>query len=218
MLVTTMMLAVLLIAGGTLAWFTATAEPVVNEFEMGTLSIELIDEFEDATNVNPGDCYEKEVYVKNTGSKRAFVRIDMEMAFGHTGLSTEVVTYELGENWVEHDGYIYYTEMLAAEGGLTTNLFEFMSCEEGNGMEPQFFWKTCPICGKKYWPWIPHDCDDPEPPIEDPIPCGGHICFDGRGMGNEYQGAPFTITINAEAIQVTNGAALDEWEVDPSSL
>ncbi len=230
MLVTSMMLAVLLIAGGTFAWFTATAGPVVNEFEVGTLEIELVDEFCPPTNVNPGDCYEKVVYVENTGSKCAFVRVDMEMAFGHTGLPTDVVTYELGDKWVEHNGYFYYIEQLAAEGGRTTDLFAFMPCEEpcGEEMSTMFFGKiTCPICGEKYWPLLGHNCPGPDPdepdpdpdePDPDPIACGGHICFDGPSMGNEYQGAVFTITINAEAIQCSNGAALDEWGVDPTTL
>ena len=39
------------------------------------------------------------------------------------------------------------------------------------------------------------------------------ICFDGPSMDNTYQGAELDITINAEAIQATNGAIQAEWGV-----
>jgi predicted ribosomally synthesized peptide with SipW-like signal peptide len=179
MLGSAILLVVLLVAGGTFAWFTATTEEVTNSFTAGTLDIELIDEFEGALNVNPGDCYEKIVYVNNLGTKRAFVRIAKDMVFDNPQLDLGVVTYELGEGWVEHDGYFYYTEELAAKDGntidRTTDLFAM------NENETQ-------------------------------------ICFLGAEMGNDYQGAKLDINIKAEAIQVTNGAAADEWGIDPLTL
>ncbi len=170
MLGSAMLLVVILVAGGTLAWFTATADPVVNEFTAGTLEIELIDEFDGAPNVNPGDCYDKEVYVRNLGTKRAFIRIEKNIAF-EPELDLDVVEYELGAGWVEYNGYFYYTLEVAAEGGETGPLF-----------------------------------------------VDNQICFNGEGMDNDYQGAVLEITIAAEAIQVTNGAALAQWGIDPTTL
>ncbi|MGO1470528.1 MAG: TasA family protein, partial [Tissierella sp.] len=152
---------------GTFAWFTATSEEVVNEFTAGTVKINLVDNFEGAPNVNPGDCYEKEVYVENTGTKKALIRIKKDIAFAdESGLSLEPVIYELGENWEEHDGYFYYMKIVEKEG------------------------KTKPL-------------------FKD-----NKICFDGASMNDDYQGAKLDITIKAEAIQATNGAAAAEWEVD----
>ena len=37
-------------------------------------------------------------------------------------------------------------------------------------------------------------------------------------MGNTYQGATFTLTVNAEAIQATNGAISDQWLVTPTQI
>lgn len=179
MLGSAIMLAVLLVVGGTFAWFTAETDPVVNNFKAGTLEIELIDEFEGALNVNPGDCYDKEVSVKNVGTKRAFVRIAKDMVFDNQDLDLDVVEYELGTDWVEYEGYFYYTKELAAKDGetidRTTDLF--LANEDGN-----------------------------------------NICFKGEEMNNDYQGAELDITIKAEAIQVTNGAALEEWGIDPLTL
>ena len=44
------------------------------------------------------------------------------------------------------------------------------------------------------------------------------VKFKGREMGNEYQDATFTLTIEAEAIQATNGAINDQWGINPVDL
>ena len=61
MLGSVVILAVLLVVGGTMAWFTAEAKPVVNTFKAGTVDINLIDEFPEngIENVNPGDTHSK---------------------------------------------------------------------------------------------------------------------------------------------------------------
>lgn len=174
MLGSAIMLAVLLVVGGTLAWFTAETQPINNEFTAGTVEIELIDVFDGAPNVNPGDCYTKEVAVKNTGTKRAMVRVKESTAItGYTGdgpTDISIVKFELNEDWVYDaaTNYFYYTKVL--EPGATT-------------------------------PSILKD---------------NQICFDGPKMGNDYQGSVFTITVEADAIQATNGAPTAEgWIYDP---
>ncbi len=167
MLGSAIMLAVLLVTGGTLAWFTASTEPVDNKFTAGTLEIKLVDNFEGAPNVNPGDCYDKEIYVENVGTKKAMVRIDAKAVFSD-GLSTEILRYELGENWLYQDEYYYYTKVLETNERTTSLLKD------------------------------------------------NKICFDGPSMNNDYQGAELTITVEADAIQATNGAPGSEgWAFDP---
>lgn len=128
MVVMSMMLfVVLLIGGGTFAWFTAQADPIVNEFEAGTMGILIHEEFEPVDNVNPGDCYQKVIYVENTGTKRAYIRILAEAVFDG-GQSTDVLQYginESGLDWswwggwhfvdgwhLEDDGYFYYSKVV----------------------------------------------------------------------------------------------------------
>lgn len=117
-------LSLLLIAGGTLAWFTSTTDPVVNSFTAGTLNIELVDKFDasKAQNVNPGDCFEKDVYVINTGTKRAGIRIKADMAF-EDDLDISIVNYSLNYKWELRDGYYYYKEILPPNSR-TQSLFE----------------------------------------------------------------------------------------------
>ncbi len=164
------LLVVLLVIGGTMAWFTASTDPVENKFKAGTLEIEVEETFDEeaAQNVNPGDSYEKLVKVNNIGSKKAFVRLKLVADF--EGLPTTVATYPILNGWVLHtDGYYYYPAEIAV-GGATPNIIEA-------------------------------------------------VTFAGAGMGNEYQGKKFTLSVtDIEAIQVTNGAALAQWGVDPATL
>ena len=178
-------LVALLIVGGTMAWFTAEADPVTNTFTAGTVEIVLHDDFptDGIENVNPGDKYDKIVYVENTGSKAIYVRVKLTPAWtkGESSLplqvgSVDMATFPLLNNgWVLHtDGWYYYTEPLAGAvvdvaNAVTTHLIE-------------------------------------------------KVKFAGAAMTNDYQGATFTLKVEAEAIQASNGAALDQWGVDPSTL
>lgn len=44
------------------------------------------------------------------------------------------------------------------------------------------------------------------------------VKFDGPAMGNDYQGVKFTLTVQSDAIQATNGAAADVWGIHPPDL
>lgn len=179
-------LVVLVVAGGTMAWFTAEADPVINIFEAGTVDIELHDKtYEDDseelvdfpeegfTNVNPGDEYDKIVNVENIGSKRAFIRVKLTPEFSNlvdnASSDLSLVNYPILNAWVLYSDGWYYYPYEVNPGEFTDNLIE-------------------------------------------------EVKFAGQAMGNEYQGAKFTLTVEAQAIQVTNGAALDEWGVDPVTL
>ena len=82
-------LAALLVVGGTMAWFTAESDPVENKFTAGKVDIELHDvqvdgegnevDFpeEGLSNVNPGDEHSKIVYVENTGTIPIYVRVKL---------------------------------------------------------------------------------------------------------------------------------------------
>jgi len=190
-----LVLAALLVVGGTMAWFTAGAGPVTNTFIAGTVEIELHDVTYDdlqvlvpfpengIQNVNPGDEYTKIVYVENTGSKAVYVRVYLTPAWtkgtGSLPLDVEGVdmaTFPIvGTDWVLHtDGWYYYTEPLAGAPAdevnrVTTHLIE-------------------------------------------------KVEFAGAAMTNDYQGATFTLTVEAEAVQASHEAYKDEWGTDITFL
>lgn len=185
MLGSAILLAVLLVVGGTMAWFTAEADPVFNKFTAGTVKIELHDETTDGVpfpvdgldNINPGDTKDKIVYVENTGSKRVFVRIQLIPSWS-------------GELDLEIDG-IPMAEYPIING--------WTLVEEPTG---------------EFWYYYPEEVlpGDFTPTIIE------EVVFAGKEMTNNYQGATFTLEVIAQAIQVTNGAALDQWGVDPLTL
>ena len=194
MVVMSMMLfVVLLIGGGTFAWFTAQAEPIVNEFQAGTMEIVLHEEFEPVVNLNPGDCYQKVIYVENTGSKSAYIRILADavwtprLGVPASELSDDVIGYGInGPYWDwEWDWYPFYGHYEFVDG------WEF---KEDDG----YFYYTKVV---------------PEGGYTAPLLSCNRICFNGPMMGNEYQGAQLDIIINAEAIQGTHNAVTEVWGV-----
>lgn len=186
-LVSGIVLAVLLVVGGTMAWFTAEPKEAVNSFKAGTVKIELHDvierqdeeteiPFSEITNVNPGDEYPKVVYVENTGSESAFIRVQLtpvwEDSLPNENDSVKIADYPILNGWVLHTDdsgeWYYYTQVVEA-GDTTTNVID-------------------------------------------------KVIFAGKEMNNDYQGKQFTLKVKAEAIQASNGAALDEWGVNPLTL
>lgn len=195
------LLAVLLVVGGTMAWFTDTADPVFNKFTAGTVEIVLHDKTLDKDengeyvlddneepieinfppngfiNVNPGDEYDKIVYVENTGSKRVFVRIQL-IPYWEDDLALEIEGVPMAEYPI---------------------LNGWTLVEEPTG---------------EFWYYYPEEVL----PGQFTLPIIDKVEFAGAEMTNNYQGKLFTLEVRAEAIQVTNGAALDLWGVDPLTL
>ncbi len=78
----TVVIAIALVTGSTYAWFTATAEPIVNEFTAGTVNIsagyaagfsKIMEE-----NWNPGDCTDMDLQIINEGTKSVYLRARFE--------------------------------------------------------------------------------------------------------------------------------------------
>jgi len=66
----------ILAVGGTLAYFTSE-DSAENVFTMGNVKIEVVEEFEQNSELAPGLKINKDVWVKNTGSKPAYVRVHL---------------------------------------------------------------------------------------------------------------------------------------------
>ena len=70
--------------------------------------------------------------------------------------------------------------------------------------------------------WVEHDgfyyYRYPVKPGWTTVPLMNRICFSGENMTNEHQGAEYTLTLQPEAVQTTNGAPFELWGVYPYTL
>lgn len=183
-LISSIVLAVLLVVGGTMAWFTSETKEVTNTFKTGTVDIEVNEEFDedDNQNINPGDVKTKEVKVSNVGTKSAYIRVKLTPVWDGGKLPNEVEF---------HKGDVVTTAIMA--------YYEILNDWQLHND------------GWCYYPYIVEK-DSPTPNIIE------EVIFAGKYMPNTYQGKQFTLKVEAEAIQASNGAALDEWGVDPSQF
>lgn len=129
-----------LIVGSTLAWFTDTKK-ATNTFTMDNLAVDLLENGEvqetglDFPDLVPGAVVTKEVTVLNTNdSVSAYVRVSLSVHYANENEGPEnLVLSDLVDlnttDWVEHNGYYYYTKVLA-KGEVTTPLFEKVSIPE----------------------------------------------------------------------------------------
>ena len=135
-LVCVAMLAVAAVSG-TLAYFTDDDQKS-NVFTVGNVDITLTepkwDEVgsKEAEDVYPGEPLAKDPTVTNVGKNPCFVRVKYEnleqfvAKYGQNAMIKFRTAYQdgkLGENWVEYEGYFYYTKVLQP-GESTTALFD----------------------------------------------------------------------------------------------
>lgn len=109
-LVVSVLALVLAVAGGTLAWLVANSGPVTNTFTPATVSCEVEETFKNNVKSN--------VNVKNTSNIDAYLRVKLVTyrvngADQHIGGTAAIRNFTPGEDWVEHDGFYYYTKPVA---------------------------------------------------------------------------------------------------------
>ena len=112
-------LAVLLIGGGTLAYLFTSAGPVVNAFTPATVSCEVVETYEN--NVK------SEIKVQNTSNIDAYLRVRLVSYWADAngnpvGKASPVVSFTLGTDWVDGGNGVYYYTKPVAAGGFTTDL------------------------------------------------------------------------------------------------
>lgn len=130
-------LAVTAVTGATLAYFTDNDE-AENVFTVGNVDIDLTEPKWDeegekeAEDAYPGEALAKDPTVENIGKNPCFVRIHITgldqftEQFGADAMikvRTDYVDGKLGENWVEYNGFYYYTKVLPV-GETTDALFD----------------------------------------------------------------------------------------------
>ena len=117
--------------GGTLAYFTDTAEKVDNVFTVGNVKIQIAEEnwnAENAKNVYPGQILEKDPKVKNTGNNRCSIRAKISN-LDQFGTGKEIRMDALGRGWEYKNGYYYWTAVVE-KGGETACLFNSITMPE----------------------------------------------------------------------------------------
>ena len=126
MLLATVMLFALA-AGGTIAWLTDKDRPLVNTFDPSKVTCEVQEKFDGKVK--------SDVNVKNTGDIDAFIRVKLVTyrtndAGQHIGGTAALPQFTLGANWVEYNGYYYYTLPVAPGDKPATKLTDSMTLTE----------------------------------------------------------------------------------------
>ena len=106
--VLSLVLLLALAVGGTVAWLNARTPKVTNTFTPAHVTCEVEEAFDKTTGVKT------DVNVKNTSDIDVYIRVKLVTyrtndAGQHIGGTAELPAFTLGENWVEKDGYYYYT-------------------------------------------------------------------------------------------------------------
>jgi len=184
-------MAAALIGGGTMAWFTDTAEPDDVTFTAGTVVVGLGDggivEAEGYTldNWNPGDCNYIEQEIIYTGSKAAKMRVIPSASWsGDLDLSNITITFceeEYGNSgtipadWKEGTNWRF----VGSGDNINSYYIEYIGDILGATDADGDVYKLCL-----------------------------KICIDGPSTGNVYQGETFTLGGTVQVIQASHS---DEW-------
>ena len=120
-LVVSVLALVLAVAGGTLAWLSANTTPVTNTFTPAQVTCEVKETFKNNVKSN--------VNVKNTSNIDAYLRVKLvtyrvNNAGQHIGGTAKIPAFTLGENWVKHGDFYYYTLPVAPAETPAANLID----------------------------------------------------------------------------------------------
>lgn len=126
MLLATVMLFALAV-GGTIAWLIDKDSPLVNTFDPSKVTCEVQEKFDGKVK--------SDVNVTNTGDIDAFIRVKLVTyrtndAGQHIGGTAALPQFTLGANWVEYNGYYYYTLPVAPGDNPATKLTDSMTLTE----------------------------------------------------------------------------------------
>lgn len=124
--VLSLVLLLALAVGGTVAWLNARTPKVTNTFTPAHVTCEVEEAFDKTTGVKT------DVNVKNTSDIDVYIRVKLVTyrtndAGQHIGGTAELPAFTLGENWVEKNGYYYYTLPVAPSKTPAANLADKMT-------------------------------------------------------------------------------------------
>ena len=168
------------IGGSTLAWFTASTDPIENVFTAGTVAIkadeEVITDEVNIENWNPGDCVEKQFTITNTGTKGIKLRGKLTYAWYQKDSSGNWVPWQPTVNPVT-------VTVVDANSGWTQG-------EDGNWYYDERI------------PGTYEGADEEARTVTLTL----KVCLDGAKAGNEFQGKQFRLSVQFQAIQASHSA------------
>lgn len=87
----------IMVAGGTMAWFTSSPEAEASNFKIGIVQVEVSENgFED-------------ISVRNLGTIDSYIRVKVIPQWSEPGLSIANVGFDINDSdWKYEDGYYYY--------------------------------------------------------------------------------------------------------------
>ena len=119
MIIASIVLTVIAVVSGTIAFLLTNAGPLTNTFTPSSVSTEITEDF-DGT-------YKTNVNAKNTGDIEAYIRIRLvtyrvDDENKRIGGTAQIPEFTPGENWVKYGEYYYYTLPVAPNEKPAANL------------------------------------------------------------------------------------------------
>lgn len=105
-LLLSLLLVITLALGGTAAYLITRTDPVLNSFQPSSVDCKVTEDFDGNVKSN--------VNVTNTGDTEAYIRVKLVTyrvndGGQHIGGTATIPNFAPGANWVEFNGYYYYT-------------------------------------------------------------------------------------------------------------
>jgi predicted ribosomally synthesized peptide with SipW-like signal peptide len=126
--ISTILLIVLVVAGATMAWFTMRAN-ADNKFNLGTVEVEVVENYPPVNEVKTNVDYTKEVSVRSLGSKNTYVRVRLVPEWSDPSLPVSNVVLNLSNiydgtngDWVANDDGYYYFRFYLTKDQTTSKL------------------------------------------------------------------------------------------------
>lgn len=127
MFLLSLLLLVALTVGGTLAFLVTQDDPVENTFLPSTVSCSVTEDFNGTVK--------SDVNVQNTGDTDSYIRVKLvsyrvNEEGQHIGGTADIPAFTPGANWVEYEGYYYYTLSVAPNGKPASDLIDSITLIE----------------------------------------------------------------------------------------
>ena len=194
-------LGVATIAAATMAWFTDEDTAGDAIFTAGTVDVEVEDDADFIVdgNWNPGDADDVSWTITNTGSKAIVFKVEPEAEWRVPDNAPADIALGLDNITIK---FIIDGEIIDPRSPENGDVSPWLVVGNGNNINDY----TIYYIGEP----LPGNFNGDPGSVDLDL----QVLVDGPGTGNEYQGARFTLGGTVTAVQASNGAPNDLWNVD----